>query len=121
MTVDPTPSDVERFLDREPNEPVVMLNLLRFGEHGREAYLRYAEAVTPLVEELGGRVVYAGDVTAPLVESEGQAWDAMILVSYPSRSALIQMVQSSEYQAVAHLRRDALTSTLLAPVTPWQR
>lgn len=34
-----------------------MLKLLRFGEHGREAYLRYAEAVTPLVEELVGRVV----------------------------------------------------------------
>lgn len=45
----------------------------------------------------------------------------MILVPYPSRSALIQKVQSSEYEAIAHLRRDTLTSTLLAPVTPWQR
>lgn len=121
MSVDPSRRDVERFLADEPGEPVVMLNLLRFGENGREEYLRYADAVTPLVGKLGVNVVYAGDVASPLVEPEGEAWDAMILVSYPIRAALIQMVESSEYQSVAGLRRRALTSTVLAPTTPWQK
>jgi uncharacterized protein (DUF1330 family) len=121
MNVSPTYDAKQRFLALESGGPVVMLNLLRFTSNGRELYSRYAESVTPLIKQRGGHVVYAGDVATALVDGGHESWDALVLVSYPGAAALIQMLQSPEYQAIAHLRRDALESTLLAPTIPWRQ
>jgi hypothetical protein len=48
--------------------PVVMLNLLDFKPGGgRERYEKYGEAVAPLLERAGARVVYAGDAGGALI------------------------------------------------------
>ena len=50
------------FAERAGEEaPVVMLNLLAFKpEGGRERYEEYGEAVAPLLERAGARVVFIG-------------------------------------------------------------
>ena len=48
MAVDPSGKDLKRYLEEDPGGPVVMLNLLRFKEGGREAYDRYARVVYAL-------------------------------------------------------------------------
>jgi uncharacterized protein (DUF1330 family) len=89
-----------------PDEgPVTMLNLLKFREQsldgngtGRDAYDRYAAVARRLVEERGGRVIWAGVVEHPALHEGGDvAWDAALLVYYPSRAAFIDMVTSPEY------------------------
>lgn len=41
--------------------PVVMLNLLAFKpEGGRERYEEYGEATAPLLEKIGGRIIFFG-------------------------------------------------------------
>ena len=120
MAVDPTGADLKRFLEEDDGEPVVMLNLLRFAAGGREKYAEYSAAVTgTFLPRYGGEVVYAGAGTAALVAEHGQAWDAVALVRYPSRTAFAQMVADPEYQQVTHLRSEALAEAVLQPTTVW--
>jgi uncharacterized protein (DUF1330 family) len=96
-------------------KPVVMLNLLAFQpEGGRERYEEYGAAVAPLLEKAGGRIVFLGEPAPPLL-GEGP-WDLVALVEYPTRQAFLDMVGSTEYRAVEHLRSEALTRGELYPM-----
>lgn len=119
MPVDPTAADLKRFLQEDPGGPVVMLNLLRFAEGGRESYERYAEAIRPHLEKVSARVVYVGDCATALVAPDGHDWDAVLLVQYPSRQAFSAMVADPEYQQITHLRSAALSEAVLRATTPW--
>jgi uncharacterized protein (DUF1330 family) len=111
----------ERALDdllaEDPGGPVTMLNLLRFRpDGGRESYGRYAEALGPAINaRYGVRVEYLGDGGRALVAEDGQAWDMVVLVRYPSRQAFADMIHDPEYQAVSHLRSEALVESVLQP------
>ncbi|HWB70262.1 MAG TPA: DUF1330 domain-containing protein [Solirubrobacterales bacterium] len=96
--------------------PVTMLNLLAFKPAGgRERYLQYGEAVLPLLERAGARVVFQGEA-APALLGDGGPWDLVLLVEYPTRRAFLEMIQSPDYQAIAHLRTEALTRGELHPL-----
>ena len=92
-----------------------MLNLLAFEpENGKERYAEYGAAVAPLLEKAGGRIVYAGAAAPALIGEAG--WDLVALVEYPSRQAFLEMIGSPEYQAIAHLRTEALARSELHPL-----
>jgi len=103
-------------LTRRADEgPVTMLNLLSFKpDGGRERYLEYGEAVLPLLERAGGQVLFQGQA-APAVLG-AQSWDLVLLVEYPTRGAFLEMIQSPDYQAIAHLRTEALAKGELHPL-----
>ncbi|WP_346619251.1 DUF1330 domain-containing protein [Blastococcus montanus] len=120
MAIDPRGADLERYLQEDPGGPVIMLNLLRFAEGGRESYDQYAKALSEtFLPRYGGEVLYAGDGGTPLVAEQGQNWDAFLLVRYSSREAFSRMVADRGYQKVTHLRTQALTEAVLQPTTPW--
>ncbi|MFF3181615.1 MULTISPECIES: DUF1330 domain-containing protein [unclassified Rhodococcus (in: high G+C Gram-positive bacteria)] len=120
MAVDPRGADLKRFLAEDPGGPVVMLNLLRFADGGRELYDRYAAALHErFLPRYGGEVLYAGDGSTALVAESGQQWDAVLLVRYPSRSAFSQMVADPDYQQVTTWRTEALTEAVLQATVPW--
>jgi uncharacterized protein (DUF1330 family) len=99
--------------------PVVMLNLLCFqAEGGRERYEQYGEAVAPLLEKVGGRIVFFGEPAAALLGED--SWDLAVLVEYPSRQAFLDMIGSAEYQAIGQLRTEALTRSELHPMDQGQ-
>jgi uncharacterized protein (DUF1330 family) len=94
---------------------VVMLNLLRFHpDGGRERYAEYMEAVKSPLEEVGAKVVYWGDPAAALLGE--QSWDSVLLVEYPSRKAFLEMVRSTAYREIEHLRAEALQEGELHPM-----
>src|SRR5690349_18629551 len=97
-----------------------MLNLLRFADDGRRSYERYAAEVQPFLERVGAHLVCVGDCATPLVPSDGAGWDAVLLVSYPSRSAFSAMVADPEYQEITQLRTAALSEAVLQATTPWR-
>src|SRR5262249_25643417 len=97
---------------------IVMLNLLRFAEGGAARYDEYLAHVSAHGAAVGATVLYYGHGAAPLVAEEGQAWDAVLLVSYPSRRAFSDMVRNPAYQARTHLRTEALTEAVLQPTIP---
>lgn len=120
MAVDPRGADLKRYLREDPGGPVVMLNLLRYAEGGRELYARYAEALrSTFLPRYGGEVLYAGDGSTSLVAGDGQAWDAVLLVRYPSRAAFSRMVADPEYQQVTELRTRALSEAVLQATSGW--
>jgi uncharacterized protein (DUF1330 family) len=113
----PSPEGFAAFTERAKRNdgPVVMLNLLALKtDGGRARYEEYGAAVAPLLERVGGRVVYAGEPDPALLGEE--SWDLVLLVEYPSRQAFLDMVGSSEYQQIAHLRTEALTKGELHPM-----
>lgn len=119
MAVDPNGSDLQRFLAEDPGGPVVMLNLLRFAEGGRASYDDYARRASAHLARVGGEVIYGGDGSTALVAEDGQAWDAVLVVRYPSRQAFCAMVADPEYQKVTGLRTRALNEAVLQATVPW--
>lgn len=101
----------------EEGAPVVMLNLLSFRpEGGRERYEEYGAAVAPLLDKAGGRIVFFGEPAPALLGEE--SWDWVVLVEYPTRQAFLDMIGSTAYQAIGHLRTQALTKGELHPMDP---
>jgi uncharacterized protein (DUF1330 family) len=119
MAIDPTGADLKQYLADDPGGPVVMLNLLRYKDGGEESYREYGRRTQEFLVKVGGEVLYAGDGSTALVAEDGQAWDAVLVVRYPSRRAFCDMVADRDYQTVTHLRTQALTEAVLQATVPW--
>jgi uncharacterized protein (DUF1330 family) len=117
MAIDPLGQDLKAFLAAAPEEPVVMLNLLRFAEGGRARYEDYLRHFRGHAESRGAEVLYYGTGDTPLVAEPGQDWDAVLLVRYPTRRAFSEMVADPAYQQGVHLRSDALVEAVLQPTS----
>ncbi|MFF0163986.1 DUF1330 domain-containing protein [Streptomyces sp. NPDC005263] len=111
---------MDTMLAEDPGGPVVMLNLLRFRpDGGRESYQRYAQALRGGISaRYGVQVEYLGEGGRALVAEDGQAWDMVALVRYPDRTAFVNMIRDPEYQAITHLRSQALVESVLQPTVP---
>jgi uncharacterized protein (DUF1330 family) len=118
MAVNPTGADMKAFLAADPDQPIVMLNLLRFAEGGAERYDAYVAHFRPFAAKVGATVLYYGRGADAVVAEPGQAWDAVLLVSYPSRRAFSEMVRDPGYQEGTHLRTEALVEAVLQPTVP---
>jgi uncharacterized protein (DUF1330 family) len=86
--------------------PVVMVNLMRFRERsldgdgsGWDAYLRYSALTVPMIKARGGTLLWTGDArTVALGRQDGNQWDYLALVYYPTVSAFIDMMTSEDYE-----------------------
>ena len=120
----PGAEQIAAFFGGAEDGPFVMVNLLKFREHaeypdgrepelsGREAYERYVAAVQACLASVGGKSLYAGAVTDLLLGEVEDLWDMVALAQYPSRAAMMAMVQSPEYQAIEKHRIAGLAGQL---------
>ncbi len=119
MAIDPRGSDLKRLLAEDDGGPLVMLNLLRFTEGGRETYADYAQLfVERIMERYGAELLYYGDGSTVLAAEPGQEWDAVVLVRYPSRESFSRMVADPDYHEISHLRSAALAEAVLQATIP---
>jgi len=118
-SIQPTAEQLQAITSSPIEGPVVMLNLLRFRSGGgRASYDRYGEAVQPLLEKAGAEVVWYGEGDSVVIGDDSvDAWDAVILVRYPSREAFLGMVLSPEYHAIGELRTEGLDDSRLIACT----
>jgi uncharacterized protein (DUF1330 family) len=114
-------------LANAPDEgPVVMLNLLKFKavasdgtSRGADEYGKYGDTAVRMVEERGGKVLWAGRAEQVLIgEADANDWDSVALVQYPSRKAFIEMVTTPEYEQAHEHRESGLERTVLIACTP---
>lgn len=126
-TVNPTPDSVKRLVAKvPPGIPVVMLNLLRFRDRadyapetelppctGREAYAEYMRLVEPILARVGGKLIWKGEARHAFIAPDGEDWDEVLLVAYPSREAFLDMLKSPDYQAITIHRTAALEDARL--------
>src|SRR5690242_1437004 len=113
MSIEPTPAQVEQLLELDADQPVVMLNLLRFKEGGAEAYGRYSRGVIAHLDRVGGQVLWAGSVQASVIGPEDAEWDLALAVEYPSPQAFLAMVSDTDYQSLHEHRAAALADSRL--------
>ena len=118
MAIDPSGADLQRFGEGGGGRPLVMVQLLRFAEGGRDRYLEYSAAAQRVLAEVGAQVLYGGECTEPLLATGG-SWDAVVLVRYPNRAAYLEMLENASYQEIAPLRRAALREAALFPMDDW--
>ena len=98
--------NVEGLAALDHSKPVVMLNLMRFRERsidgdgsGWDAYLRYSALTVPMIKARGGTLLWTGDAKAvALGAQQGNAWDYVALVHYPSVDAFTDMMTSADYE-----------------------
>lgn len=121
------PSSTERLAamaEPGPDGPIFMVNLLKFNDQaeyedgrateltGREAYQLYGAAVSNLITEYDGEIVFAGDVTFLSLGQVEELWDEVAIAKYPNRGALLAMSTSDEWRAAAVHRAAGLAGQL---------
>jgi uncharacterized protein (DUF1330 family) len=92
--------------DMEHQGPVVMVNLMRFRDRsldgdgsGWDAYLRYSALTVPMIKARGGTLLWTGEAKAvALGRPDGNQWDYLALVYYPSVADFIDMMISADYE-----------------------
>lgn len=115
---------VETVAGLAQDEPVVMLNLMKFHDasldgdgSGWDAYVRYSQMSNKLIRERDGRIFWAGEVTGvPFGPVDQGQWDYGALVWYPSPAAFLDMMDSDDYAAANVHRTNGCESHLIMAV-----
>ncbi|MBR1277434.1 DUF1330 domain-containing protein [Bradyrhizobium sp. AUGA SZCCT0283] len=98
--------NVKGLQELDQKAPVVMVNLMRFRERsldgdgsGWDAYLRYSALTVPMIKARGGTLLWTGDAKAvALGRQDGNQWDYLALVYYPTVAAFTDMMTSKDYE-----------------------
>jgi uncharacterized protein (DUF1330 family) len=133
--VSPTETQLKEFFEPEAKSPIYMVNLLKFYERakyedgrqseltGREAYGLYARAVAQLITQVGGQVGFSGEVSRLMLGEVESLWDEVGIAMYPSRAAMMEMIQLPEYAEINIHRTAGLAGQLnietIAGKGPW--
>jgi uncharacterized protein (DUF1330 family) len=122
--IDPERKQFEVFKSLPRDEPVMMLNLLRFRERanyadgrdvtGAEAYAAYGRDSAPVFQRVGGEIIWRGKPEVTLIGPQEEQWDLVFIARYPSASAFLEMVTDPVYrEAVKHRQAAVLDSRLV--------
>jgi uncharacterized protein (DUF1330 family) len=113
--VDPTPDSIKQLVaDYPADQPVVMLNILRFvettesGEEGETVYRRYSANAVKHLEKTGAKVLWAGKVVSAVIGNHDDKPHQILLVEYATVQQFLGMVMSPEYQAITKDRTMSL-------------
>lgn len=126
MAIYPTKEQIEELMKGPPDQPVVMVNLLKFKPRadasegdasGQEAYGRYAEQMRKVVESQGGRFIWAGRVDSMVIGEEDPNFHVVALVEYPSRQKFLEIVGSQKVREIGEHRSAGLESQWLLATT----
>ncbi len=127
MAIYPTPEQVQKLIAGQQDQPVVMINLLRFrpqadgpgeGMSGEDAYGRYGTKMREFVESKGGRFIWAGRIDSQVIGEGGEGFHAAALVEYPSRKAFLEIGRdASAREEMGAYREAGLESQWLLAAT----
>lgn len=114
----------EAFKGIEREGPIHMLNLVRLRDQaeypdgrvatGAEAYAAYGRDSKPVLDRVGGRIVWRGRMEHMLIGPQDEEWDLCFIAEYPSGQAFIDMIYDPDYRkAMAHRQAGCLDSRLV--------
>jgi uncharacterized protein (DUF1330 family) len=116
--------NVEGLNELDHQGPVVMVNLMRFYARsldgdgsGWDAYRRYSALTVPMIKARGGTLLWTGEAEAvALGRQDGNQWDYLALVYYPSVAAFIDMMTSADYENLCdpHRRNGCAEHAIIA-------
>jgi uncharacterized protein (DUF1330 family) len=108
--------------------PIHMLNLVNLRERaeyddgreatGKEAYAAYGRESAPVLERVGGRIVWRGRMEQMLIGPQDERWELCFIAEYPGPEAFAAMIKDPDYrQAMVH-RQAAVADSRLIRMAP---
>lgn len=126
--VDATRERFKEFRDLPRKGKIHMLNLVRFRaeaayEDGRkatgaEAYAAYGRESQPVFQRVGGSIAWRGNFEFNLIGPEGETWDEVFVVEYPSMDAFMEMLRDPVYREAIKHRQAAVEDSRLIRLEP---
>ena len=131
--IDPSPANFAAFKDLPRDEPIHMLNLLRYRElaeypeghehhgngwSGRRAYREYGKTSGPIFARVGGSIVWRGAFQTMVTGPDGEQWDDGFVAQYPGSAAFFEMIKDPDYQKAVVNRTAALADSRLVRFKP---
>ena len=127
--IDPSRDNFEAFKALPRDEPIWMLNLVRFRERAEypadhadanlartcaEAYAAYGRTSGPVFTRVGGKIVWGGAMQTMVIGPHDERWDTVFIAHYPTAGAFLEMVTDPDYRrAVIHRQAAVRTSRLI--------
>ncbi len=105
----PSGEQLAGFLEGDVDTPIYMVNLLKFKEKaeyadgretslsGAEAYGIYMNEVVAHLAKVGAKPVFGATVSRLMLGEVEELWDMVAIAKYPSRHAMLQMMQDPAY------------------------
>ena len=116
------------FRDVPRDGPIHMLNLVRLRDRaeyedgreatGAEAYAAYGRESQPVLERLGGRIVWRGKMEHMLIGPKDETWDLCFIAEYPSAAAFVEMIKDPEYRKAMEHRQAGCSDSRLIRMEP---
>lgn len=131
--IDPSPANFAAFKALPRDEPIHMLNLLRYRElaeypeghehhgkgwSGRRAYEEYGKTSGPIFQRVGGSIVWRGAFQTVVTGPEDMNWDDGFVAQYPGSAAFFEMIKDPDYQLAVVNRTAALVDSRLVRFKP---
>jgi uncharacterized protein (DUF1330 family) len=126
----PTREQLGLLADFQPGEPVWMVSLQRYRDvaeypesegapiTGREAYGRYGEALRPIVEEHGGRVIAVAEMRGLLIGNGEADFDTMTTLEFPDVATWQSVMALDTVKEISRHRVAGLESQVLFLAAP---
>ena len=120
----PNEKQMKEFLEEGHDEPIFMVNLLKFKEKaeypdkrktdltGKEAYAIYGKEVVKHLEKVGGKPIFGSEVTRLMLGEVEELWDQVAIAMYPNRKAMLKMISDPDYIESAQHRVAGLAGQL---------
>tara|TARA_B100000524_G_C23620347_1_gene359456 strand:+ start:317 stop:733 length:417 start_codon:yes stop_codon:yes gene_type:complete len=120
----PNEKQMEEFLEEGHDEPIFMVNLLKFKDRavypdkresnlsGKEAYAIYSKEVVGHLEKVGGKPIFGSEVTRLMLGEVEDLWDQVAIAMYPNRKAMLKMISDPDYIKSAQHRVAGLAGQL---------
>jgi uncharacterized protein (DUF1330 family) len=99
---------IERVLDGPVDEPVFIVELLRFTDGDRSTYDQYEAGIAPVLQEQGARFVWRGSYDGFVLGAGAPSFDEQTVTEYPNRAAYLLTLSDPRVAAVSSLRADGL-------------
>jgi len=120
----PNDQQMAGFLEEGKDQPIYMVNLLKFKDKatypdkretdltGEEAYAIYGQEVRKHLEKVGAKPIFSGKVSRLMLGEVEDLWDTVAIAMYPNRKAMLDMLSDPEYIKSAQHRVAGLEGQL---------
>jgi uncharacterized protein (DUF1330 family) len=120
----PNETQLKEFNDQAEDQPIFMVNLLKFKQKaeypdkretnltGEEAYAIYGQEVMEHLAKVGGKPIFGGNVDRLMLGEVEDLWDKIAIAMYPSRKAMLEMIMDPDYIKSAQHRVAGLEGQL---------
>ena len=131
--IDPSREGFDAFKALPRDEPIHMLNLLRYrdlatypeghehagkGWSGRRAYQEYGRTSGPIFRRVGGGIVWRGAFQCMVTVPGDKHWHDAFVAEYPDSAAFFAMLKDPDYQLAVANRTAALVDSRLMRFRP---